>query len=96
MTFQVLDLKGNQFLDLLDDNNNTIELFYIKKGLWLKMFGHSNLLYARATRAITNYAPTGEYRLRFFSKEEFKYSCGQYPIESRCHILHKYGRFNGY
>ena len=96
MTFQVLDLKGNQFLDLLDDNNNTIELFYIKEGLWLKMFGHSNLLYACATRAITNHAPTGEYILRFFSKKEFKYSCSQYPIESRCHILHKYGRFNGY
>ena len=96
MTFQALDLKGNQFLDLLDNNNNIIELSYVKEGLWLKMFGHSNSLCAHATRAITNHAPTGKYRLRFFSKKEFKCPCGQYPIELRCHILHEYGRFNDY
>jgi len=33
MTFQALDLKENQFLDLLDDNNNIIELSYVKGGL---------------------------------------------------------------
>ena len=32
MTFQASDLKGNQFLDLLDDNNNIIELSYAKGG----------------------------------------------------------------
>ena len=96
MTFQALDLKGNQFLDLLDNDNNTIKLFYIKGGPWLKMFGHSNLLCAHATRAITNHAPTGKYRLRFFPKEEFKCPCSRYPIKSRCHILHECGRFNGY
>jgi len=32
MTFQALDLKGNQFLDLLDNNNNIIELSYAKGG----------------------------------------------------------------
>ena len=94
--FQASDLKGNQFLDLLDDGNNTIEPSYVKGGPWLKMFGHSNLLYTCATRAITNHAPTGKYRLRFFSKEEFKCPCSRYPIESRHHILHEYGRFNGY
>jgi len=30
MTFQVLDMKGKHFLDLNDNNNNTIELLYIK------------------------------------------------------------------
>jgi len=30
MTFQASDLKGNQFLDLLDDNNNFIEPAYVK------------------------------------------------------------------
>jgi len=49
-----------------------------------------------ATRAITNHAPIGEYRLRFFPREEFKCLCGQYPIESRQYILHEYGKFNGY
>ena len=32
MMFQASDLKGNQFLDLLDNDNNTIELSYIKGG----------------------------------------------------------------
>ena len=74
--FQASDLKGNQFLDLLDDNNNIIELSYTKGGLWLKLIGHSNSLCVWATRAITNHAPTGKYRLRFFPREEFNYPCG--------------------
>jgi len=44
MTFQASDSKGNQFLNLLDDNFNIIELFYAKEGSWLQLFGHSNLL----------------------------------------------------
>ena len=83
MTFQVLDLKSNQFLDLMDSDNKLLELSYIKGGLWLQNFSHSNLLCARATRAITNHASTGEYRLRFFPNKEFSCPCGQYPIESR-------------
>jgi len=31
--FQASDLKGNQFLDLLDNDNNIIELLYVKSGL---------------------------------------------------------------
>jgi len=96
MTFQASDLKGNQYLDLLNDDNNIIELSYVKGGLWLKNFGHSNPLCVHATRAITNHAPISEYRLRFFPREEFKCSCSLYPIESRCHILHECGRFKGY
>ena len=96
ITFQASDLKGNQFWDLLDDDNNIIELSYVKEGSWLKVFSHSNSLCAHATRVITNHAPIGEYRLRFFPREEFKYSCSLYPIESRCHILHECGRFNSY
>ena len=63
MTFQVSEGKGKQFLDLFDDNLNATELSYTKGGPWLQMFGHSNSLYAHATRAITNHAPIGEYRL---------------------------------
>jgi len=96
MMFQASDLKGNQFLDLLDNDNNIIEPSYVKGGLWLKTFGHSNSLCACATRAITNHAPISEYRLRFFPRKEFKCPCGLYPIESRRHILHECGRFNGY
>jgi len=96
MMFQASDLKGNQFLDLLNNDNNIIKPSYTKGGLWLKAIGHSNSLCAWATRAITNYAPTGKYRLRFFLREEFKCPCRRYPIESRCHILYKCDRFNGY
>ena len=94
--FQASNLKGNQFLDLLNDDNNTIEPFYVKGGSWFKMFSHSNSLCARATKAIMNHTLIGEYRLRFFPREEFKCLCSLYPIESRCHILHECGRFNGY
>ena len=83
MTFQALDLKGNHFLDLMDSNNKLLKPLYIKGGLWLQNFGHSNSLCARAIRAITNYTLIGEYRLRFFPSREFSCSCGQYPIESR-------------
>ena len=94
--FQALDLKGNQFLDLLDGDNNIIEPSYTKGGSWLKVFDHSNSLYACALRVITNHAPIGKYRLRFFLREKFRYLCGLYSIELRCHILHEYRRFNGY
>ena len=59
------------------------KLIYIKDSAWLKLFRHSNSLYVRATRAINNHALIGEYCLRFFSRELFKYSCGLYPIELR-------------
>jgi len=67
MTFQALDDKGRNFLELLDNNLNIIKLTYSKDRSWLKYFGHSNLLYARAMRAIVNYTPIGKYHLRFFS-----------------------------
>jgi len=96
MTFQASDLKEKQFLDLLNENNNIIEPFYTKGGSWLKIFGHSNSLCVCALRAITNHAPIGKYRLRFFLRKEFKCLCGSYPIETRCYILHKCNRFNKY
>ena len=96
MMFQTSDFKGNHFLDLLVDDNNIIEPLYVKEGPWLKMLNYSNSLYAQATRAITNHASTGEYRLRFFPREEFKCPCSLYPIESRRHILYECSRFNSY
>ena len=96
MIFQASDFKENHFLNLLDDNNNIIELSYVKGGPWLKILGYLNSLYVRATRVITNHAPTGKYRLRFFPKKKFKCLCSLYPIESRYYILYEYGRFNSY
>jgi len=83
MTFQASNAKGRQFLDLLDNNLKPIEPLYFKEGLWLKFFGHSNSLYARALRAIVNHTPTREYQLRFFPQKEFKCPCKQYPIKTR-------------
>ena len=96
MTFQASDEKGKHFLDLLDDDSNDIEPSSAKGGPWLQVFGHSNSLCARATRAIINHAPIGEYRLRFFPNMDFACPCNNYPIESRRYILHEYRRFNGY
>ena len=96
MTFQALDLKGWHFLDLCNEENNFLKPMYVKGRSWLKFFGHSNSLCARATRAIFNHTPIGEYRLRFFPREDFSCPCGSYPIESRCHILHECKRFNAY
>ena len=96
MTFQASDGKGRNFLDLIDINNDIIELSYIKSGPWLQAFGSSNSLCAHTTRAITNHASIGEYRLWFFLKEDFKCLCSLYPIETKRHILHEYTRYNGY
>ena len=96
MIFQASDTKEKHFLNLLNSNNNIIKLSYIKGSSWLKYLGHSNSLYARALRAITNHAPIGEYRLRFFLREDFSCSCSLYPIKTRRHILHEYRKFNKY
>jgi len=96
MTFQALDGKGRYFLDLLDDNFNIIEPHYAKGGPWLQSFGHSNSLCAHTVRAITNHAPIGKYRLRFFPGMDFLCPCSNYPIETQRHILHECQRFNEY
>ena len=96
MTFQASDFKGRNFLDLFDNDNSPTKPTYTKGGSWLKHFGHSNSLCTRATRAITNHAPIGEYRLRFFPKESFVCPCGEYSIETRNHIIYKCRRFDNY
>ncbi len=59
--FQALDVKGKQFLNLLNDNLQPLEPSYSKRGSWLKYFGHSNSLCTRVSRAIINHAPMEEY-----------------------------------
>ena len=96
MSFQVSDLKGRNFLDLLNDNFNPLKLSNIKGNLWLQHFSHSNSLCARATKAIINHTSIGKYRLKFFSRENFLCPCSLYPIESWQHILYNCKRFNNY
>ena len=61
MNFQALDLKGRNFLKLLNNDSNLLEPSTIKGRPWLQYFGHSNSLCTRATRAIVNYALIREY-----------------------------------
>ena len=76
MMFQASDAKEKHFLELLNDKLNLIELSYSKGESWLKFFGYSNSLCARASRVIVNHALIREYCLRFFLQEEFKCLCG--------------------
>ena len=85
MTFQVSDLKGRNFLELVDNDNKLLEPTYCKGSSWLQVFGHSNLLCARAMRAITIHAPIGEYRLKFFPNEDFSCPCCLVSIGYRPH-----------
>ena len=96
MTFQALDYKRKNFLNLNDDNNLLIRPTYLKDSIWPKLIEHSNSLCTQATRAITNYASIGEYCLRFFPKESFTCPYGDYPIELRNHILHDCRKFMKY
>ena len=93
MNFQVSENKEHNFLELLDDDNNPLELTYSKGGTWLKYFGHSNSLCVRASRAIVNHTPIGKYQLRFFLQEEFKCPCGAYPIKTSLHECKRYNKY---
>ena len=87
-------LKLNDLiLQVLSDSQLVI---IVTSGLQLKVFGYSNLLCARATRVIVNYASVNKYWLKFFPQKEFKYLCGLYSIESRYHIFYKCRCFNNY
>jgi len=93
MHFQASDNKGHNFLNLCNDKMQTITLSIAKGGLWLKYFGHLNTL---CIRTIVNYAPIGEYQLRFFPKENFECLYGSYLIELRQYIFHECRRYNNY
>ena len=61
MNFQASNNREYYFLDLLDEDSNPLEPSTANGGLWLKHFGHSNLLCTRAIRAIVNHTPIREY-----------------------------------
>ena len=67
--WQIYFQASDYNLNLLDNNYLSIKLTYMKDGTWLKLLGHLNSLYARATRAITNHASIGKYCLSFFPKK---------------------------
>jgi hypothetical protein len=58
----------------------------------MRTFGSSNTMAARVYRAITNHAPTGKYRRRFFPKEQR--DCPECSVEqTRRHTLNVYIRY---
>jgi len=61
MSSQKSDLKRRNFLELLNNELNPLELSAIKDSPWLQHFSHSNSPYARATQAIVNHTPISEY-----------------------------------
>ena len=96
ITFQVLDYKRKDFLNLNDNNDLPIRPTYSKDGAQLKLIKHSNSLCIQATKAITNYALIGKYYLRFFPKKSFACLYSEYSIESRNYILHNYRKYIKY
>ena len=60
---------------------------YAKGGGWLPFIGESVTLCARATRAILNHAPIGEFRQRFFPAECTQCLCGHCQVETHRHIF---------
>ena len=78
------ETRGRNFLTLNTEATPT----YAKGGTWMSYLGHFISLCARATRAILNHAPIGEYRARFFPQKTCP--CGQ---SDRRHILTDCPRF---
>ena len=65
----------------------------LKGGGWLPFIGELVTLCARATWAILNYAPIGEFRQRFFPAECTHCPCGHCQMETRRHIFANCRRF---
>ena len=88
MYFQASNYKERNFLNLNNNDSNPICPTYLKNRAWLKHCSLSNLFCACITRLMTNHAPIGEYRQRFFPNASIPCPCSNSPIETRSHILH--------
>ena len=75
-------IQGQHFLPLRDRNRRFLQPSNSKGGSWLPHIGQSVTLCARATRAILNHAPIGEYRQRFFPAEYIQCLCGHCQVET--------------
>ena len=80
--------RGNGFMLLTNDNHSTLTPSSKGGGLWLKKWRHSPPLFARLTCAVLLHAPIGQYKRRFFLKEDPSCPCGRAPVETRAHIIH--------
>jgi len=75
--------QGRHFLPLKGGIKNLLQPSYAKGGGWLPFIGESVTLCARATRAILNHAPIGEFRQCFFPAECIQCPCGHCQVETR-------------
>jgi len=68
--------------------------FWHAKGRgWLPFIGKSVTLCARATQAILNHTPIGEFKQHFLPAEYTQYLCGHCQVETRWHIFANCCRF---
>ena len=79
--------QGHHCLSLKGDNCKPLQPFYTKGSSWLPFIAESVTLCARATQAILNHAPIGEFRQCFFPAECTQCPCGHCQVETCQHIL---------
>ena len=91
--FQASNYKEKNFLNLNINDSYPIHPIYLKSRTWLKKFGLSNSLYIYITKLITNQAPIGKYKQRFFPNISIIYSCGNSLIEMKIHNCKQYFAF---
>ena len=89
MFFENAPYKENHFLDIYGNDDHLITPTYSKGGSWLNTIGTSNSICARVTRLITNHAPTGEYRARFFLDKAILCPCNVAQLKTHHYILHE-------
>ena len=82
IAFNCPTVQECHFLTLRDKNHKPLQPSYSKGGSWLTHIGQSVILCARATRAILNHAPIGEYRQHFFPAECTQCPYGHCQVET--------------
>jgi len=97
MTFQALDYKGKNFLDLNDDDNLPTRPTYSKGGAWLKYFGHSNMLCAYTICCVHTLSEPSQIMPQLANIiSGFTCLCGEYPIKTRNRILYSCRHYRKY
>ena len=86
-SFSCPSSQGCHFLPLKDGNHKSLQPSYTKGDSWLPFIGELVTLYARATQAILNHAPIGEFRQCFFPAECTQCLYGYCQVEICQHIL---------
>jgi len=92
-TFNHRHSKGHNSYSLESTKRSVSNHPLLKEGGWLNHIGSSVSLCARATRAILNHAPIGEFRKGFFPQSNHACPCSHRRVKTRAHILNDCSRF---